>query len=266
MPSGRLSDAILAPVAIDWSEGDYGHTATQLEPIAIAVVKRLGIAAGQRVLDVGCGTGNAALAAARAGAAVTGVDPAAGLLALAQRRAEENRLDVELLRGDTEKLPVAGAFDVVMSVFGVIFAADAPQAAREMIRATRPGGVVALTSWCPDGGINAAAEVLWDALPKPEGPVNRWGDPQWVESLLTRAGSGRVTIDEADHVFQAESPEAFFTENEELHPVWRWARRRLSAERWDLIRSDSVATLRSWNEDAGAFAATSRYLLVQATR
>ena len=213
-------------MAIDWSDGDYGHTATQLEPIANAVAQRLGIAAGQRVLDVGCGTGNAALAAARAGAAVTGVDPAAGLLALARRRAEENGLDVEFLKGDAEKLPVVGEFDVVMSVFGVIFAADAAQAAREMIRSAKPEGVVALTSWCPEGGINAGASVLWDALPKPDGPVNRWGDAQWVESLLIQAGAGRVTIDEAEHVFRAESPEAFFTETEELHPVWRWARRR----------------------------------------
>ncbi len=87
-----------------------------------------------------------------------------------------------------------------------------------------------------------------------------------IESLLTRAGAGRVTIDEAEHVFRAESPEAFFTETEELHSVWRWARRRLSVERWDLIRSDSVATPRSWNEDPDAFAATSRYLFDQATR
>ncbi len=251
---------------IDWSDGDYGRTATQLEPIANAVVRRLGIAAGQRVLDVGCGTGNAALAAARAGAAVTGVDPAAGLLALARRRAEEDGLDVEFLRGDAEELPVAAEFDIVMSVFGVIFAADAAQAARQMTRSPRPGGVVALTSWCRNGGINAVAEVLWDALPKPEEPVNRWDDARWIESLLIQEGSGWVTIDEAAHVFRAESPEAWLTETEELHPVWRWARRMLSAERWDLVRSDSLAALRAWNEDPNVFAATSRYLLVQATR
>lgn len=253
-------------MVIDWSDGDYARTASQLEPIAKAVVERLRIAAGQRVLDVGCGTGNAALAAARTGADVTGVDPADGLLALARRRAQENGLDVEFLRGDAEKLPVAGAFDVVMSVFGVIFAADAAQATREMIRSTRPGGTVALTSWCRDRGINAVAEVLWDALPRPDGPKKRWDNAQWIESLLIQEGSGRVTIDEAEHVFRAESPEAWLTENEERHPVWRWARRLMSAERWDLVHRDSLAALHTWNEDPDGFVTTSRYLLVQATR
>jgi SAM-dependent methyltransferase len=253
-------------MAIDWSDGDYGHTATRLDPIAIAVVQQLGIAAGQRVLDVGCGTGNAALAAARAGAAVTGVDPAAGLLSLARRRAREDGLDIEFVAGDAERLPVAGEFDAVMSVFGVIFAADAAQAAREMLRVTRPSGVVALTSWCPVGGINAVADVLWDAFPKPDGSVNRWGDPEWIASLLTQEGAERVTIDEAEHVVRAESPEAWFTETEELHPAWRGARRMLPAERWDLVRRDSLAALRDWNEDPEGFATTSRYLFVRATR
>lgn len=254
------------PMGPDWSDGDYGHTATQLEPIATAVVRRLGITTGQRVLDVGCGTGNAALAAARAGAAVTGVDPAAGLLALAQRRADESGLDVEFLPGDAEKLPVAEEFDVVMSVFGVIFAADAAQATREMIRSTRPGGVVALTSWCRDGAINAVAEVLWDALPKPDGPAKHWHDAEWIESLLIQHGAVRVTIHETEHVFRAESPEAWLTETEERHPVWRWARRHMSAERWDLVRRDSLAALSSWNEEPAGFATTSRYLLALATR
>jgi SAM-dependent methyltransferase len=187
-------------------------------------------------------------------------------LALARRRADEDGLDVEFLQGDAEKLPVAGDFDVVLSVFGVIFAADAARATREMIRATRLGGTVVLTSWCREGAINAAADVLFAALPERDGPAPRWDDAQWIESLLIQEGSGRVTIDDAQHVFRAESPEAWFAETEDRHPVWRWARRLVPGDRWELVRRESLAALREGNEDPDRFATTSRYLHVQATR
>jgi SAM-dependent methyltransferase len=253
-------------VGTDWSDGDYGRTANRLEPVARLVVARVGIAAGQRVLDVGCGTGNASIAAARGGAAVTGVDPAAGLLAIADRRASEAGLDITFLHGDAQELEQTGDFDVVLSVFAVIFAEDAAAAVRGMIGAARVGGTIALTSWLPEGAMDAMARVLRNALPAADGPPNRWDEPRWIEELLIACGAGRVAMDREQIMFRAESPEAMWAETEEFHPFWRWARRELPEERWDLVRHESIAALRDGNEDPAAFAATSSYVLVQTTR
>src|SRR5215216_371295 len=120
---------------VDWGAGNYELTAAQLTPVAEVVVARVGIAAGDAVLDVACGTGNAALLAAARGARVVGVDAAPRLLAVARERAAALGVEVELLEGDLAALPVGdGAADVVLSVFGVIFAADPASALREVAR------------------------------------------------------------------------------------------------------------------------------------
>ena len=252
---------------LDWADGNYSLVAQELEPIAEVVVGRAGVASGQRVLDVGCGTGNAALAAARRGALATGVDPARGLLELARSRAHEAGLDIEFPEGDAGDLRIArGQFDVALSVFGVIFAPDAGRAAREMIEAVRPGGVVVVTTWLPVGPIAAAGRILREALPAVDAPPPRWDERRWVTDLLVASGAGRIGITEEAHVFRADSPEQFFQDAEDHHPVWRCARRLIPSERWELVRRDSLDALRSGNEDARSFAATSPYLLVRATR
>jgi 2-polyprenyl-3-methyl-5-hydroxy-6-metoxy-1,4-benzoquinol methylase len=142
---------------LDWADGNYSLTAKELEPIAEIVVGRAGVESGQRVLDIGCGTGNAALAAARRGALATGVDQARGLLEVARSRARDADLEVEFMEGDAGDLRIAhGQFDVALSVFGVIFASDAGPAAQGMIEAVRPGGVIVFTTWLPEGPIAAA--------------------------------------------------------------------------------------------------------------
>src|SRR5436305_15136046 len=114
------------PPTLDWSLGRYERTAGQLLPAARLVVERAAPAAGDRVVDVGCGTGNAALLAAERGARVTGVDPATRLLEVARERAAARGLDADFATGDAAHLPVGdGEADVVLSVFGVIFAPDA---------------------------------------------------------------------------------------------------------------------------------------------
>lgn len=252
----------------DWADGNYSLTARELEPIAETVVDRAGVESGQRVLDVACGTGNAALAAARRGALATGVDQARGLLEVARSRAHEADLDVEFLKGDAGDLRIAhGQFDVALSVFGVIFASDPGRAARGMIEAVRPGGVLVLTTWLPAGPIAAAGRILRQALPATaDAPRPRWDEPRWVTDLLVAQGARRITITEETHEFRADSPEQWFQDAEDHHPVWRSARRLLPPERWELVRRDSLDALRSGNEDVRSFAATSPYLLVHATR
>jgi SAM-dependent methyltransferase len=111
------------PPAPDWGVGHYEHTAAQLLPAARLVVETAAPAGGERVVDIGCGTGNAALLAAQRGATVTGVDPAARLLEVARARAAAERLDATFVVGDAATVPVGDSeADVVLSVFGVIFA------------------------------------------------------------------------------------------------------------------------------------------------
>src|SRR3954454_5632737 len=118
---------------VDWGAGRYETTAAELAPVAEVVVERASVRAGDDVVDVACGTGNAALLAAARDAHVIGVDGAPRLLAVARERAAAQGLEVELREGDLLALPVAdGAADVVLSVFGVIFARDAALAPREI--------------------------------------------------------------------------------------------------------------------------------------
>lgn len=252
---------------LDWGEGNYARTAEAIAPASGALVAYAGIERGQTVLDVACGTGNASLAAAEQGAIVTGVDPAAALIDQAAARADERGIEAHWLQGDADRLPVAdGAFDVVMSVFGVIFAPDPGVAAAEMVRAARPGGAIALTSWRPSGPISAVGGLMFKRLPGADGPPRNWGDPEWTTATLTAAGARDVRIEDAEIVFTAASPEAWLDEQCENHPVWRWARRQLGEDQWREVAAESVAALTEGNEDPDAFRTTSDYLLVAASR
>lgn len=261
---------------LDWSDGNYALTAASLAPATDQVLDVAAVSAGQSVLDVACGTGNAALAAARRGATATGVDPAIGLLQIARSRAAKDDLAAEFLAGDASALPVPEAsFDVCVSVFGVIFAPDAQRAICEMLRATKPGGVIALSSWLPGGAVDRAAKLLREAITAAMPPTAavedgppppQWQDPDWISSLLAHCGARDVELLEFDLRFAAVSPEAWFGEQEEHHPVWRFGRRALDDDAWADLRRQSLDVLHEVNEDSEAFAATSRYVVARAVR
>jgi SAM-dependent methyltransferase len=254
---------------LDWGDGDYARTAAVLEPAAGDAVATARVAAGHWVLDVACGTGNAALAAASRGASVVGVDLSPQLVDMARARAVLARAtDATFLVGDAGSLPVeAGAFDVALSVFGVIFAPDPPAAVGQMLSALRPGGTLVIASWLARGPVHEAGQLLRAALPgSDEVAPARWEDPAWVADLVAGAGAREVVQHEAELPFAAESAEAWFAEQEDHHPVWRWARRVLPAERWQRLRADTVAALRAGSDDPAAFRARSPYLVTRATR
>ncbi len=175
-----------------WAEGDYRPVGRLLEPAARMLVDAAQVSAGQRVLDVATGSGSVAVHAARAGADVVGVDITNAWFDEASRRAADAGVDVELLIGDAEDLPVdAASFDVVLSGFGAIFAPRHDIVAAELARATRPGGTIALTSWTPSGANDAVFSVLLSALPPPPEfvmPSIRWGDPDHVRDLFEPHG------------------------------------------------------------------------------
>lgn len=175
-----------------WGVGTYPLMAQRLEPAARAVVEVAAVAAGERVLDVATGTGTAALLAAQRGARVIGVDWEPRLLQVAQRRADASGLQVRWLNGDVTALPVADAsVEVVLSVFGVMYAADHAAAAEELFRIAAPGGRVVLASWTRGGLMPAMGQLLAPYLPPPPAgarPPSRWGDPDALGGLLAGAG------------------------------------------------------------------------------
>src|SRR4051794_3419422 len=173
---------------VDWGVGEYEQTAAELEPVAEHVVALAGLQAGERVVDVACGTGNAALLAARAGAVATGIDSAARLVGVAGTRAAQARLDATFLVGDAHELPFAdGAFDVALSVFGIVFADDAPRAFAELLRVVRPGGRALVSAWVPAGAIDAMVGAFGRAMAAATGqtmPRFAWYDAAAVGALV----------------------------------------------------------------------------------
>ena len=182
-----VTDGLNERVRATWTAGDFGRIAVSYERGAAEFVERLGLKLGERVLDLACGTGNLALPAARAGAAVTGIDIAPDLVAQLAARAADEGLVVDAREGDAEALPLEdGSFETTMSMFGAMFAAHARRAADEMLRVTRPGGRIALASWTPAGFIGQMLKLTVAYVPPPPGmpSVLLWGDPDTVRERL----------------------------------------------------------------------------------
>lgn len=246
----------MSAAALDWADGDYGLTAAALEPVAGVLLDALEVTPGERLLDVGCGTGNLALAATARGVRATGVDPAAGLLARARERPGADAVEWVVMEG--EELPVAeNAFDAVASCFAVIFAPDAARAAAGLRRAAAPGGRIGLSVWLPQGGIAEAGRIVMGALAPGRSPTP-WFDPEVAAELLG------VPVEVVGHTlsFTAESPEAWLSEQELHHPVWRMAVGALPADVWANARAETLAALRAHNDDPAAFRVESPYVVV----
>ena len=222
-------------------------------------------------MDLGSGTGNAALLAARRGARVTGVDPARRLLDVAAALASEEGLDVEFVQGEAAAMPLAdGAADAVLSVFGVIFAPDAPAAAAEMARVTAPGGRIVLSAWIPEGAIGRMAsvgrEAVAAALGVPSSPGFAWHDADALRGLLGPHGF-EVSLTEHAHEFTGESPRAYLDHEGRHHPLSVASRAVLEARgESEAVRARMLEVLEEGNEDPDAFRVTSRYVIATARR
>ncbi|MBI5851027.1 MAG: methyltransferase domain-containing protein [Planctomycetes bacterium] len=171
-----------------WASGDYDQIARGIRAVADHVVRSARIRAGERVLDVACGTGNTTLMARARGATVTGLDLTPELLDVARKRAAEAALgDIAWKEGDAEKLPFQdGAFDVVVSSCGLMFAPDQQKVADEVARVTRRGGRIAIQAWTREGGIGRMFKVTNGYFPPPAGVPSpfEWGEETKVKALL----------------------------------------------------------------------------------
>lgn len=260
-----------SPGAPDWGRGFYERTAAVLAVAAEAVVLAGRPRPGEHVLDLGCGTGNVALLAARAGAIVTGIDPASRLLEVASDCARAEGLTVDFLHGDAGSLPVLEAtVDVVLSNFGVIFAADAWAAAAEMLRVLVPGGRISFSAWLPGGAIgelNARAmELVRTAVgaPMPPPPF-AWHEPSEVARLFD-VDAMSLRIEQHELAFTASSPAEYLDLERRSHPLavagFEILERAGHAER---ANDQLLQILEDGNEDDTAFRSTSRYVVVTVT-
>jgi ubiquinone/menaquinone biosynthesis C-methylase UbiE len=179
--------AIKARQQTTWASGDYHMIGTQILIVAETLIESLDVHSTERVLDVATGSGNAALAAARRGCDVVGLDYVPALLARARARAEAEGVDAEFVEGDAEALPFPGdSFDVVSSVFGAMFAPDQEQTARELARVCRSGGRIGLVAHTPDGFIGQLFKTVARHVPPPAGlrsPI-QWGTEGRLRELF----------------------------------------------------------------------------------
>lgn len=204
-------DAVKTRQRQTWASGDYSAVAARIVPIAERLVEAADLTAGSVVLDVATGSGNAALAAARTGAVVTGVDYVTSLLNRGRVRATAEGLPVEFKEGDAENLPFEDAsFDAVLSVVGVMFTPDQEGAAAELLRVCRSGGTIALANWTPSSFVGDMFRTVAAYVPPPAGvkPPGLWGTEERLRELL---GDGVSSLHTAlrTFVFRFRSAEEF---------------------------------------------------------
>jgi SAM-dependent methyltransferase len=253
-----------------WMAGDFGRIARHSVEGAEEFVDRLTITRGMRVLDVACGTGNLAIPAARKGAQVTGVDIAPNLLEQARGRAAAEGLEVTFEEGDAEQLPYPDAhFDLVISMFGAMFAPRPERVASELTRVCRHGGKVAMANWTPGGFVGKTFSLSSRYVPPPDGipaPV-LWGEEGVVRERLGANLSHIETVRRMltiDYPFSARDVVQFFRDY--FGPT-QAAFSKLDAAGQDALTADLEKLWSEYNEaDDKRTMVQAEYLEVAGTR
>ena len=227
-----------------WASGDFAVIGTTLQIVGELLCEAVDLRAGERVLDVAAGNGNATLAAARRFARVTSTDYVPALLERGRRRAEADGLDVTFEVADAEALPYApGSFDVVLSTFGVMFAPDHAQAASEMRRVCRLGGSIGLVSWTPEGFLGQLLRTVAKYVPPPPGVQSPllWGTQAHIQELFADAASIEHTVRLFN--FRYESPAHWIAVFRTFYGPVHKAFASLDADRQAALEADLFALL-----------------------
>jgi SAM-dependent methyltransferase len=255
---------------VDWGLGNYERTAEKLLPAAEVVVEEAEISGGETVIDVGCGTGNAALLAAEAGAQAIGIDPSERLIEVAAATAERRGLDAEFVVGEAVPLPVGTAeADIVLSVFGVIFAPDPQAAAAEMSRAAKSDGRILIAAWIPEGAVSGSVQMIRETMAEitgqESGPRYPWHEAPALTELFEPHGRS-VELSERTIAFTATSAREWVESESREHPMAVAARPLVEqAGRAEEMERRLIEHYEAANEDPGAFRVTSRYAVAEIT-
>ena len=200
--------AVKARQRAAWSSGDYAVVGTTLQIVGESLCEALDLRAGASVLDVAAGNGNASLAAARRWCEVVSTDYVPALLERGRERAVAERLDIQFREADAEALPFDdGAFDVVVSTFGAMFAPNPRRVADEMLRVCRPGGRIGMANWTPDGFIGQLFKTIGRHVPPPAGVESPalWGTRARIEALFGEHAAD-IVVETRSFAFRYRSP------------------------------------------------------------
>jgi SAM-dependent methyltransferase len=256
-------EAIKTRQQATWSSGDYAVIGTTLQITGESLCEAVDVGAGERVLDVAAGNGNAALAAARREASVIATDYVRGLLDRARVRAAADGLKLEVREGDAEALPFAGAmFDVVLSTFGVMFTPNQERAAAELLRVCRPGGRIGLASWTPDSFVGEMFKIVCRYVPPPAGVRSplEWGSDARLRELFGSRVQA-LTMRRREFVFRYCSPERWLDVFRSYYGPTHKAFATLDRAGQAAFARDLLGIAHRYNTGrAGAFRASSAYL------
>lgn len=231
-----------------WGSGDYAKVGQKLVIVAEQLCETMDIRGGSRVLDVACGTGNAALAAARRNCDVTGLDFSDALLEQARQRAEAEHLDVTFQQGDAENLQFPdNSFDVVVSTFGVAFTPDHQKTASEMLRVCRPGGKIALANWTPSDFVTAFGGAMASYTPQTDLPSPwKWGEEDYLKKLFGDAVSSLVVMPRK-FTYRYRAPKDYFGEFSTYYGPIMLFFNNLNADAQEDVKNGMVAATRDFN-------------------
>lgn len=262
-------EAIKTRQQATWASGDFGQVGVRLQIVGESLCEAVDLRAGERVLDVAAGNGNASLAAARRFAEVTSTDYVPALLEQGRLRAEADRLAITFEVADAERLPFPDeSFDVVLSSYGVMFAPNQGRAAAELLRVVKPGGRIGLANWTPEGFLGRLFKVMNRFVPPPAGLASpmAWGtEPRLVELFGPQASDIRTT--RKMYVFRYRSAEHWVEFFRTYYGPTHKAFAALDEAGQQALHASLVEFLRSENTHSGdALVVPAEYLEVVITK
>jgi ubiquinone/menaquinone biosynthesis C-methylase UbiE len=252
-----------------WSSGDYAIVGATLQIVGEQLCEALDLRSGETVLDVAAGNGNITLAAARRWCDVTSTDYVPALLDRGRARATAEGWTIAFKEADAEALPFAdGAFDVVVSTFGVMFTPNQDKAAAEMLRVCKRGGRIGLANWTPDGFIGQLFKTIGKHLPPPAGVKSPalWGTRARIEELFGQGASAIETLPR-NYAFRYRSPQHWMDVFKTYYGPLLKTFAALQPPAQEALHRDVMALIERFNRATdGTMVAPSEYLEVIVTK
>ncbi|MGQ7957406.1 class I SAM-dependent methyltransferase [Pseudomonas sp. SP16.1] len=262
-------DAIKSKQKLMWASGNYAKVGSTLQLSGELLCESMGLSAGQTVLDVAAGNGNATLAAARRFCRVTSTDYVQDLLDQSMVRAQAEGMQVNYQLADAENLPFAdNQYDNVVSTFGVMFAPNQVKAASELLRVCKPGGRIGLANWTPDSFIGQLFKTIGRYVPPPAGvssPAN-WGSESFIEVNFAPQAQ-HMAIQRRDFLFRYLSAQHWLEEFRTYYGPTHKAFNALVSEQQLALANDILGLLEKYNVAIdGTLIVPSTYLEIVITK